>query len=231
MKTKTLITFFLTCYSILTYSQQQYNIVNFKNGSIVKGQILDSIQSSLYIQTIDGNIFSYKNEDVEKTETQWHKFLNYTSTGLIMGSALNEKPVVLSLLTEFDYQICQYFAFGLVTGGELINEATVPFGFNVKFYIPTYSRMVFFNASIGKSISVEKPQNLQFFQDVKAFGGPFGTLELGMAVPLNYRNSLFFSMGYRYNELEYEYDNWSRGTVERTYYYHRLSMRIGMLIF
>ncbi len=212
-------------------AQIKHEVVYLNNGSIIHGKIINDSSETLTLKTLDGNTLVFSYNDIKMTESRLTRFINHTSAGFIMGSAINEKSTVLSVITENGFLINEYLSAGIVSGVELINETTIPVGLNMKSYYNFGSNVIFLNASMGKSIPVDKP----FFEDIYAeplhtYGGIFTTIEFGYSIPFNYRNALFFGIGYRYNRLNYDYDNWGYGVVDRQYIYHRLSMRLGVII-
>lgn len=220
-----------TCLSLsmITYSQVKNNILYLKDGSVIKGNIVSNNPENIAIKTFHGNIFIYDQEDVQEIKNKHNRYINYTSAGILIGSALNEKPAPFSALTEHNYQFMDYFAVGGVIGIELLKETIVPLGANVKIYFPLQSRTLFIGGSAGHSFSVDKPANDYYVQNT--YGGTFANAETGVIIPLNSNNSVFFALGFRYNELKYKYEDWWYGNVDRTYYLKRLSMRFGLALY
>lgn len=229
MKKFVILTLIFTSFFIHINSQIKHDIIYLKNGSIIKGNLSYDTITQVKINTLKGITYAYNKDEVMKIKHKYHRYINYTSTGILVGSALNEKPVLLSILSEHNYQFLDYFAFGGVFGVELINETTLPLAANLKIYLPLQSSTLFLSGTAGYSFSVEKPRNI--YNLSKAYGGSLASILLGIIIPLNYNNGIYFSIGYRYNELEYKYDYWNNLGVHRTYYYNRLSMRFGIVLY
>ena len=67
MKVKTTLAILLLCTSSLFAQSNLEDVVYLKNGSIIHGTIVEQVPNqSIKIKTKDGNIFSYKLDEVEK---------------------------------------------------------------------------------------------------------------------------------------------------------------------
>lgn len=61
----------LVCSTIVSFAQQMQDVVYLKNGSIIKGIVIEEVPNeSLKIQTRDGSVFAYKMSEVEKITKQ-----------------------------------------------------------------------------------------------------------------------------------------------------------------
>jgi hypothetical protein len=55
-------------------------------------------------------------------------------------------------------------------------------------------------------------------------------LETGLLIPVNGCSSVVVAIGYRYNELNYDLEDWWVGEYERKMTLNRFSCRIGIAI-
>ncbi|MBN2487190.1 MAG: hypothetical protein JXB34_14545 [Bacteroidales bacterium] len=173
-------------------------------------------------------VFSQNTTELELKKVGIYNFL---SVGTVFGSALNEKPAPFSLLNEFNIRTGKHFAIGMVTGLEMLNEMVAPVGGNVKLLFTTASDNIFFTGlSGGYSVPLEKPEIIDnYYEVINAYGGGMFNAETGIVYPLKKELSLFVAAGYRYNELRYKRKDWSFQSVNRTMYYNRVSLRIGLV--
>ena len=222
------LSFFLIIH-LKNFSQVHNDVVFLKNGSIVKGSISESSSEKIIIKTINGNTFIFNHDEIKETKHKYNRYICYTSAGILIGSALNEKEAPLSVLTEHNYQFLDYFAAGVTTGVELLNETTIPVGMNCKIYLPLNSGMLYLNGTAGHSYSIDKPDNI--YDVIKHTGGALAGIDIGLIIPLNTDAGLFFAAGYRYSELKYSYEDWSRGEVNRNFYYNRLNLKFGLCLY
>ena len=207
-------------------------------GSIIKGNIMDSKDESVKIETCCGSIFVFQKTDILKQEKEQlpetkhivkqKGYLNFTSMGFLLGSPTNEKVAPFSVLTEHVYRINKYIAAGGVIGYEMWEEAVMPLGMNVKGYILDKDKNVFIGITGGYSVSLENPDK-EIFQS--ALGGPFFNCEVGVTLPISENASFFMAIGYRYNKLKYERNDWWLGEVDREVSYNRISFRFGLSMY
>jgi hypothetical protein len=224
---------FCLFFGICAWSHAQFghDVVYLKNGIVINGKVSKTNDGPIKIHTLDGYTFVIQQDEILKQVDKTYHYAIFTSAGMIIGSSRNQKPIVLSVVSEHNYLLNKYFGIGALTGVELINETTVPLGGNVKIFLPFPTRTAYLNGSLSKSFSVDDPVNFMGFSEIKSFGGPFATLELGVTIPLNYRNAFFMAAGFRYNELNYEYTQWNDVKVDRVYYYKRISLRFGIHLY
>jgi hypothetical protein len=227
----------LICFSL--FSQKNQDVIYLNNGGIIRGKILENNTSIVKIESYGRNVFVFNQNEIQKVTTEHVKadypikeagYLNFTSIGTVFGSGLNEKPAPFSLLMEHNFRTGKNFAFGAVTGIELLNEAVMPIGGNIKVLFPATNGPTFFiGASGGYSVSLEKPANIDGYYEVTdASGGGMFNSEFGFIFPMEKNISLFLAAGYRYNELHYKRKDWYYQSVDRVMYFNRVSLKIGL---
>jgi hypothetical protein len=237
-----LLSFLLVFIFINVYTQKTQDVVYLNNGSVIRGKILENNSEQLKIESCSKNVFVLKKSEiqditVEPSTTNFPMkkkgYYNFTSIGTVFGSALNEKPAPFSLLMEHNFRTGKYFAAGIVTGIEFLNEAVMPLGGNIKLMLPTtYGNTFFTGISCGYSISLETPPFIdEYYNVTDASGGVMFNAELGAIFPLERNLSLFIAAGYRYNELNYKREDWYYNSVDRTMYFNRVSLRIGLAFY
>ena len=233
-----IIVFIASLLSIFSLTAQELvDAVYLKNGSIIKGKIIENNSDILKIETCCGNIFVYNQDEVEKTEQvpghpkksaiKLKGYVNYTSLGALIGSSSNDKTAPFSLIMEHGYKFNTYFAVGGLIGYELISEATMPLAVNLKAYYPIQNNNLFLGLSGGYSFSLEDPSN--FFVAYDDFsGGPMANAELGIILPFSEIGAFFMAIGFRYNKLNYERSDPWLGDIDGVIHYKRLSLRVGI---
>lgn len=239
---KILTLFALLAVSVTISAQKTIDILYLIDGSIIKGKVTENTAEITKIETECGNTYVYKNSEIQKTEKlpntpqgsiKPNGYFNFTSMGVLIGSSLNEKPAPLSVLMEHNYRINRFFAPGILTGIELLNESVVPIGINLKFIAPlNKSSNLFAGLSGGYSFSLDKPETMDGYYKVKkAYGGYMYTMELGLILKSTGNSSFFVALGYRYGELSYKREDWYMTTVDRKMIFNRLSLRLGLTVF
>jgi hypothetical protein len=229
---------FLIIISVDAFSQKTIDVLFLQNGSIIKGNILKNDESGVNIETCCGSIFAYQQSEIksigsEKQVPPSRKikecgYLNYSSMGMLLGSTSNEKQAQLSILSEHDYKFKNNFAIGILTGFEFLNETTVPLAACMKIFAPLKKQDLFIGVTGGYNFSVENPES-GFYSSYT--GGAHFNIEIGTIIPLSENNAFFVALGYRYNELHYTIDYWWEDSIDRVYYFNRISLRLGLVLY
>jgi hypothetical protein len=220
------------------YAQQVRDVVQLHNGNILKGHIMEQNNESVKIETCCGNIYVLKQSEVDsilsesvpyiRNRFKTKGYINFTSMGFLLGSPSNDKIAPFSLVTEHNYRVDEYFAVGALIGYEMLDEAIMPLGLNMKVFLLNQSGSIFMGLTGGYSFSLENP-NKDLYNS--ASGGGFFATELGVVIPVSENNSFFVCLGYRYNKLKYERTDWWLGEVDREVQYNRISIRLGISIY
>ncbi|MBN1118272.1 MAG: hypothetical protein JXA77_13770 [Bacteroidales bacterium] len=219
-------------------SQKKTDVVYLHNGSIIKGKIVENLNGNIKIETCCGSIFAYRAEDIDKVATEKYVsanklkeegYFNFTSAGVLIGSNANERVAPFSLLMEHNYKIDKNIAFGGFWGYEILNESTLPIGFNIKGLIPLdRGSTIFTGISSGYSISLEKP-TIDYREINIASGGILFQSEIGFVANSSKNASFYMALGYRYNTLNYELQDWYFiDSIKRKLTYNRISLRFGV---
>lgn len=237
------------------YSQQAFGIVYLKNGSIIKGNIIDNSQNGVKVELYGGSIFYFQHAEIIKIEKDLEnkKFFSRNpvwisgkpdsteqkipfkkgsmisfSSGILLGNYWNAKQAPYSNLIEYNYRFNPYFAAGVLGGYEFLNESTIPVGINLKAMCPVGRTNLYAGFSTGYSFSVENPDEYTYQNHS---GGYMMNTEGGIQFKLSSGNAFFIAAGYRYNELRYKVYDWWMETKERVIYFNRFSLRMGFVLF
>jgi hypothetical protein len=159
---------------------------------------------------------------------QNHGYMSILSFGILAGTSADENPAPLSVLTEHHYRFNKTISLGALTGIEQLNENTMPAAVNLKLFLPAGACDFFLDGSVGYSVSLEKPTAVGI---LKATGGFMTGAETGLFIRVNSGSSVVIALGYRYNELNYELEDWWIGNYERKITFNRFSIRIGIAIY
>lgn len=218
-------------------SQKTNDVIYLMDGSIIRGTISEKNDSTVKIMTCCGSIFAYKTRDVIRISQEKaiktrvmpkQGYLNVTSLGVLIGSTDDQKSAPFSTIMEHSYRFNKDFAIGGFLGFEQLNENVLPVGFNMKAFLKAGSSDFFFSFLGGYSLSLEDPQE----EGMKsASGGILAGVETGLLIPVSAGSALTFSIGYRYNELNYQLTDYWRGDYERNMTFNRFVIRFGISIF
>ncbi len=222
---KKIVLFFALCVAVVcAEAQNLQDVVFLKNGSIVRGLIIEQIPNvSLKIQTADGSVFAYGLDEVEKI-TKEQPLVNRTSRGgaglkfgyrgfVDLGGTIGVGDYAdhrVEFSTSHGIQVCPYFFIG---GG---------FGLNYYFdselfEIPVFAqlRSEFLNHRISPFF------DLKIGYTVFDAQGFYMTPSVGCHFGFPRRGGVNISVGYTLQMLEYEtyyYYHSYYGSSYRSYY-------------
>jgi hypothetical protein len=227
----------LACF-VPASSQKTCDAVYVNNGSIIRGRITEQNDTLVKIMTGCGSEFAFRKNEilritVEKCVTTKARitrkgYMNFTSMGVLIGSTDNDKSAPFSVLMEHNYRFNKSIALGGVIGFEQLNESVLPLGANIKLFLPAGSTDFYIGSTAGYSFSLGKPADIAI---TKATGGFMFSTEIGIVIPVSVGSAISIAIGYRYNELHYELNNWYMGDYKQNNTYNRLMLRFGITIF
>jgi len=219
-------------------AQKNCDAVYVNNGSIIRGRITEQNDTLVRILTACGSEFAFRKNEilriaVEKCITAKARisrkgYMNFTSMGVLIGSTENDKSAPFSVLMEHNYRFNKNFALGGVIGFEQLNESVMPLGANLKLFLPAGNTDLYFGSTAGYSFSLGKPEDIAV---EKANGGFMFSTEIGIIIPVSVGSAISIAIGYRYNELHYDLNNWYMGDYKQNNTYNRLMLRFGITIF
>jgi hypothetical protein len=117
MKTLLLISIFIVSFFSTVYSQQMEDVVYLKNGSIIRGIIIEQVPNvSLKIKTKDGSVFAYKIEEVEKMTKEETKGSLYTETSKLGNDGFRSGKFLVGLKAGYGDWGSLTYGFNLEIG-------------------------------------------------------------------------------------------------------------------
>lgn len=221
------------------YAQIKVDVIYLKDGSIIKGLIIEQNEQIIKIKTFCDNTLVFSTENiVEQKKEKYEPFkplkktgyYNYTSMGGLIGSESDAKTTNFSILMEHNYRANNYISVGAVTGIEWFNTSVAPLGLNLKLILPASEKMFYYlGNSAGYSVALEEVVEENYIiKETK--GGYFYNTELGVVFPSIGNAHVYFALGFRYQDLSYVREDWWLDEVERKTTYNRFSLKIGVCL-
>lgn len=225
---------------INVYPQKQMlDVVYLKNGSIIKGEILEiNRDKELIILTTDNKkwIFHINEIDYVKHEkgtpsgslvNQLTKgYINFSGMGLLIGDKSNEQIAPFSVSMVNGYAINQHVSIGGGVGLEFLEITSVPIFADTRYYIGQNRANPFVSLQGGYSFPIEDKSS-NYYQQMNNVGGYLINPGLGLLVHFYSGEALFVHLGYRHQKVKYTYnDEFDR---EMDHYYNRLNIRVGLM--
>jgi hypothetical protein len=213
-------------------AQKLEDVVSLKNGSIIRGNILEVTSQTIQIQIYGGSILVYKTEEIEKTwkEFPFHNksnlilhtkgYFNLTKIGLIPGN-----PTGASFITINGYQVNPYLLSGIGIGIEKFDFESYPIFGNIQYNFMNERFSPFISFYGGYSF-VKRNDG-----DIKRYGGILFGSEVGFKSYFNDNFAFYMGIGYRYQALSTKQtQQWSPTTdIINEITYKRLAVSIGLL--
>jgi len=219
-------------------SQKTCDAVYVNNGSIIRGRITGQNDTLVKIMTCCGSEYAFRKNEILRITTEKcvatkamisrKGYMNFTSMGALIGSTENNKSAPFSVLMEHSYRFNKTIALGGFIGFEQLNESVMPLGAGMKLFLPAGNSDIYLGTSAGYSVSLGKPADISI---KKATGGFMFSTEIGVIIPVSSGSAISIAIGYRYNELHYELNDWYFGDYKQNNTYNRLMIRFGISIF
>lgn len=213
---KALTTLLLVLLTIAATAQHKpFNTVYLKNGSVIKGKVLEVIQGeSVKIETADKSIWVFKSAEVDKivsTEnTKTPSDVDFTlrtdiftqlQIELMPAKKQSAEGTVPALLGVVGYQINNHFSAGLGIGIEAFHISMMPLFADARYYFLNDRFTPFINLKAGYAFPLENQKDYNRNVDLKSKGGLMGGIELGYIKSLSNSTKFTFSLGYRYQRI------------------------------
>jgi hypothetical protein len=226
---KTLTTLILVLLTIVATAQRgPLNTVYLKNGSVIKGTIIEDIEGvSIKVQTADKSIWVFNKSEIKKVVTSVinrstpevdytlkRGFFTQLQMELMPSKKQSSEGTVPAMLGVAGYQINKHFSAGLGTGVEAFHISMLPLFGDVRYYFFNDQYTPFINLKGGYAFPLENQRDNTRNVNMKSKGGLMGGIELGYIRSLSNATKFTFSLGYRYQRLvqtgmltEYFYTN------------------------
>ena len=212
---KTYVTLLLVLLSFVSTAQRiPINTVYFKNGSEIKGKIIeDNEGETIKVQTVDKSIWVFNKADIlkvvdapfAKTTPQIDFTLKSRWFTQVQMELMPPKPgaegTVPAMLGVAGFQVNKHLSAGFGTGVEAFHISMLPLFGDLKYYFLNDITTPFIGFKGGYAFPLENQRDELRNVDLKSKGGLMGGVEVGFIRNLSSDTRLTFSMGYRYQQL------------------------------
>ncbi len=221
---KVLLSFAFAIFALAGNAQSMQEVVYLKNGSIVRGVIIEQVPSkSLKIQTADGSIFAYQMNDVEKIvkeegNVKWRRtnqktIRNHVNEGRQAGYrgffdfgyciGVGDGEGRLEIATSHGYQFNPYFFAGVGMGFNWYHDSEV-------FGLPIYAHFrsefsprkisPFFDLKIGYSVLDAEGFHMNPSVGCRFAVGEKTGVSLSLGYTLQMAEYYYYGYGYYYED-------------------------------
>jgi hypothetical protein len=219
-------------------AQKTKDAIYLKNGSIIYGKLLEISENVYRIQTIDGSIFNYPANEVDKFLKEMPRFDGRKTSGvgfvleagLLIGSPNSEYVAPFSFNLLVNYTTATKNIIGVGSGVEFIGSTFSPVFAEYKrlFNEKKTAPFVFFRGGIllhAGGDEGDEPNNPYYYpKDYK--GGATFTIGTGISWAREDIET-YLSFAYRYAQTSYSQKDYSNVTYTYENNYNRLEVKFG----
>jgi hypothetical protein len=229
-------------------AQHQTHVLHLKNGSVLRGKIMENSTIRVGIETCCGNIFFFPAADVESIDIEQKKlqskegqaednqtkskFYSYSTIGMILGQSDIMEGAGYSLRTSVGYEFSRFASLGFGIGIESYTAEMIPLFITHKSEFMAKENTPFVSMQFGYALPKNKKINRNYY-DFEYSGGITAGLEIGICSYRKPNRGFTISAGYQYQRLieESTYQQWGGFyTTERNIYdFNKIVVKIGLL--
>jgi hypothetical protein len=224
----------------LTAQEFSEDVVYLKNGSIIRGTILEQKPGEyIKIATHDRNIWVFKMEEVEKItrETVVIKgkepvmlrpdgYYNVSEVGFSISRQMwGGYSTGFSANTINGYKFNRFLATGVLVGiDHYYGLPMIPMGVDVRGTLLKRSVSPYYYAQAAYSVPMPYENDLADYDgDIMLQAG------MGMLFAINEDFGMVISTGYKVQKLTKRYENWGGSETTENNSYKRISFKLGLM--
>ena len=222
------------------YSQKTRDVLYLKNGSVIKGTLLEISDNQYKIRAVDKNIFVFKSAEVDKFVKEAPSFegrkkdgFGFTmEAGFLVGSQHSEYKSPFSFNCLVNYTTNVKNIFGVGSGVEFIGQTYTPVFIEYKRIISdrkTTPFIFFRGGGLTHIAKADESANPNYSN-----GNPTnykGGISLGIGTGISWakeESETYLSFAYRYAKTSYnQKEGYPSHDVKYNNYYNRLEVKFG----
>lgn len=216
---------FALALSAVTMAQRTNDVLYLKNGTIIRGTIIEFNPQTGVRIVIPGNyelffpnseIEIVKNEKTVKSKpplaiADTSIWTLKPVSGLMVGAGGNEHEAPFSFLTSVMYRFRPKLQAGVGSGIEFFNETTLPLFAEINYFLYNKPVSPYIFAMGGYAIALENRNQSAYNDPIDSKGGELYGAGFGLKFALRNGSSLIIQTGYRLQMLRYD---------AKSYYYN-----------
>ncbi|MDX1348931.1 MAG: hypothetical protein R3279_01725 [Putridiphycobacter sp.] len=220
---RVLLVSFFTVISLL--ASAQLDVVVLKNGSEIRGIVIEKSDESIKLKSKDGSIWVFKNTEVLEVKSFKPLVSNTGYYGTLSFGALGGSDLSGNISIVNGYKFNKHWGLALGLGYEgFYGRQYMPAFIEGKFNILDKGSTPFLTAGFGYDVPFSITDNNK--------GGFFGQALLGFQHQLGEHFGIVTGIGFRYGQLQVE--NWGwwgpiDGSAKTIYEINRFDLRFGFI--
>lgn len=228
--------------TFITISAQQVDQVTLKNGSVIRGSIVEIVpDGKVTIDDSAGNTWVFEMNEValiSQVEPQKNQntnnfpqgWVNMTSIGFLAGSQNSMQVAPFSLISSFGYKNSLGMYTGFATGIEFLNINHVPAMLDIQYFLRNMEVSPVVIMRAGYAIPTKREYSN--YGNIYSYSGGFaGALGIGLKIRSKENFAWDVSVLYRYMQISYsETYEWNQQENNYTDEYNRIELRLGFYL-
>jgi len=234
--------------NIIHAQKPKKDVVYLKNGSVIRGQIINRFPNGqVQIKKGDNSFLVFEPTQFDSIGTVNRirpSYFNLSEVGILAGNSNDKYAAQLSLMNISGWQFKKHFSMGAGAGVEFFSETYLPVVADLRYSFNLNGMNPFIGLQTGYSFAITKPDSAYThyydelsnsfgpppgkYIEVKAKGGFLINPFVGFCTALSENLALTFSVGYRIMHLhyskEYPYENFKFYSDN-----NRLSLKMGLI--
>lgn len=220
---------------LLTTAQtKSEDVIYLKNGSILRGEILERTDSqTIKIETVGRNVIVVMRQNVQRIgreeipdpDPQYYKetgYVNNTGIDILTGGGATSVGFRMVNGYRFNPQLSAGLGIGFVLYDDPQN--LVPIYLDLKYKLKRANSTPFVFFKTGFSFSVMSDDDLEV---VDHDGGFMFSSGVGIQFETSENFGLYFTAGYNLDNSKYELEQWNDDIIETEINYRRLVLGFG----
>lgn len=210
---------------ITTTGYSQMNVVVLKNGSEIRGIIIEKTDASVKLKTKDGSVWVFKNDAIEAIKPLKPIIAKSGYYSTISIGALGGSDVSANMTFVNGYRFNEHWAAGIGLGLErFYGRAYMPVFLEGKYNLLKKNSTPFATLGLG--------YDFPFEMNDRNKGGFFGQGLLGFRHDIGQRIGIVTGIGFRFGQLQVDNWNWwgdISNSQKTIYQINRFDLRFGLI--
>jgi len=242
MKCKIFIFIIITFLSFHLFGQKVEDVVYLKNGSIIRGRIVEMVpEQYVKIESAGGNVWVFQTSEILKVtkedaykpvkpyESKFKGFYTQSYLGFLAGDIMGYyNPMALTLHVSCGYKWDNKLYAGIVSGFEFLYVTSLPLLASARYDFFDKRVTPYISLHTGYALPLDGKTTEEW--DYNYTGGYIVNPSVGVRSYFNNNTAIDFGFGYRREELySKRYDSYYKYEVKRTEIANRIFFSIGFL--
>ena len=223
---------FAAQFNPLCAQKKSHDALYLKNGSIIRGKIIEHTSEVIRIRTNDGSEWVFPSSDMDRIEKESTQqvvspkgYQGYFSGGAVFGRDRYGLDLHGGVIMVNGYRFLDRYYAGLGIGIESFDGPIAPLFLDGRYDLLLGETRPFVFSKLGWAWQLDGTNSSTY----KNHGGLMTEAGIGLQRYIGKSIGLVFSIGYRHQRLAYTYtDSWTGSKTRVSWIYDRALFRFGL---